>query len=139
MSGSKALSHDIGAFVNVQANPVPTGAAGTVNGAAVDRQDYLSCVLLLTAGSATGTPSTQTANAKIQDSADGSTGWADLTGAAVTELDTDDTESYVDVDLHAAKRYIRVVQVLALSGGSSPTWPIASVLVLGGDRVLPVA
>lgn len=137
MSGSKALSHDIGAFVQPQANPVPTGADGTVNGAAVDRQDFLSCVLLLTAGAATGSPTGQTADAKIQDSADGATGWADVTGAAATQLTADNTESSVDVDLGSVKRYIRVVQTITLTAGTSPTWPTATILVLGGDRVLP--
>ena len=137
MSGTKALTHDIGAFVDPRANPVPASGAGAVNGAAIDRQDFHSCVLLATTGAASGGPTTQTLDAKIQDSADGSTGWADVTGAATTQLTADNTETSIDFDLHATRRYIRVVQTIAFTGGASPAWPCATVLVLGGDRILP--
>ena len=131
--------NDIGAHVKTVVGAKPTTAAATVNGAFIDRQGYQSCVLAAQAGTATGTPTGQTVDAKLQDSADGSTGWGDLTGAAVTQITADDTLEKIDVDLAVAKRYIRVVQVITLTGGSTPTLPNSSTVTLGGAQVLPAA
>ncbi|MDB4896886.1 MAG: hypothetical protein JWN15_3148, partial [Firmicutes bacterium] len=83
-------------------------SAGAIAGAAIDRFGYQSCVLLAKAGAATGTPTTQTFDAKLQDSADGTTGWADLVGAATTQITAANGEQHKNVDLTGARRYIRV-------------------------------
>ena len=129
--------YDIGSKVKMARSAAPIGAAGAVNGAAIDRQGFGSCVLFLNTGAATGTPATQAADAKLQESADGSTGWTDIANAAVTQIVADNGSAYVDVNLRTIKRYVRVVQTIALTGGTTPAWPVASNVVLGGADVLP--
>lgn len=133
---------DVGGNVALVGGPDPFVAAGTQNGAAINRLSYgnaQSCVLFAQAGAASGSPTSKTFDVKIQDSSDGSTGWADVSGAAVTQITADSAEGYKDVDLSAAKQYIRVVAVMALSGGSSPEWPVSCSVVLGGADTLPLA
>ena len=133
------LPRNIGARINVQTGIDPANAsAGTTNGAAIDRRGFLSCVLHHAAGAATGAPSAQTADAKLQDSADGSGGWADLSGAAAVQLTADDAEDELDIDLSAAKEFIRVVSVVGFTDGTSPAIPVAATVVLGGSDTEPV-
>jgi hypothetical protein len=132
-----ATQHDIGAEVKAVTgiNPVDQ-AAGTVNGGSIDRSGFLSCVLHLACGAASGAPTAQTVDAKLQESADGSTGWSDITGAAVTQLTADNTESQVDVDLGTVKKFIRAVVTVGFTGGTSPSIPVAATVVLGGADTL---
>lgn len=116
-------------------------SAGTRTGSAIDRLQSGSMANSLTlacnVGATTGTPTTQTYDCKLQDSADGSTGWADLSGASITQKTTA-TAGLVqkDVDLLPAKRYIRVVEVVAFTGGTTPATPAAVDVILGGfDRL----
>jgi hypothetical protein len=149
------IERNIGAYIKASKgiNPANT-SAGTVNGAAIDRAGigggtlFHSCVLHGACGAATGSPSAQTVDNKLQDSADGSTGWADITGAstgwaditgaALTQLTADNGEAEKDVDLSSAKRYIRVVNTVDFTGGTSPAIPVAAEVVLGGSEQLPV-
>lgn len=119
--------------------------AGTRNGSAINRRVggslAMSLTLIATTGAETGSPSARTFDAKIQDSADGSTGWADYippdqtTVAAVTQITAASSEAEVDVNLSGAKQYVRVVDTLAFTGGTSPTLGIQTTVVLGGfDR-----
>lgn len=142
-----ALKRNIGAFIRPAVGTLPQDAsAGTINGAAIDRmspggtdESFESCTLQAVAGAATGSPSAQTVDSKLQESSDGSTGWTDITSAAVTQIAADDTQATVDVDLSGIKRYIRTVTVVAFTGGSSPTIPVAASVILGGDKKLAVA
>jgi hypothetical protein len=119
--------------------------AGTRNGSAINRRQSgaiaQGCTLFASSGAATGTPTTQTLDAKIQDSADGSTGWADYippdqtTVAAITQITAVNSSAEVDVNLSGAKAYIRVVETLAFTGGSTPTLGVQTAVVLVGfDR-----
>jgi hypothetical protein len=133
---------NIGAFIKslVGVAPKNSGSA-TTDGAAIDRMTYGmagSCVLHHACGAATGAPSAQTVDSKIQDSADGSTGWADVTGGAATQLTADSTQAEKDVDLSSAKRYIRVRTVVALTAGTTPALPVAATVTLGGSDTNPV-
>lgn len=133
-----AMQRNIGAYVKVAKGINPqASAAATINGAAIDRQGYLSCVLHHACGAAAGSPTARTVDSKIQDSADGSTGWADLSGAAATQLTADNSEAEKNVDLSGAKRYIRVVETVAFTGGTTPTIPVAAEVVLAGRDTLP--
>lgn len=88
---------------------------GTHNGPAVDRQTYDHMVATLVVGTMVGTA----VDATVQDSADGSTGWADYapnvlfgnnksTGTAAAFVQqTTMGSTKLDVDLSGAKRYIR--------------------------------
>jgi hypothetical protein len=133
----KHPSSDVGSAIVAKIGAGPHTAAGTVNGSAIDRQGKDSCVLVATSGAATGTPTSFTYDSKLQQSDDGSTGWADISGAAVAQITADATQKSVNVDLTGAKRYIRAVDVVAFVGGTSPTLPSGSVVVLGGSEVEP--
>jgi hypothetical protein len=140
---------DIGAAVKVVQSVPNVNAGATLNGAAIDRmlttggnEGYYSCVLTGGCGAATGTPTTQTYDVKLQDSADGSTGWADFTdedgNGAITQITADDTNGTTgNVNLKSAKGFIRFVEIVAFTGGTSPDIPHACNVVLGGARVLP--
>ena len=132
---------DIGAYIKRVVGTVPTNDDGSaaVEGSAIDRMGYLSCVLEGSTGAATGSPTAQTFDAKLQDSADGSTGWADITSAAITQVTADNGYGSVNVNLHTCERYIRSVHTVALTGGSTPAWPVQSGVILGGADKLPAA
>jgi len=130
--------HDVGAYVKPVAGINPTdSAAATINGSAIDRQGFQSCVLMVMAGAASGGPTAQTVDAKLQESDNGTSGWADVSGAAVTTVSADNSSAEVDVDLATVKRYVRVVVTVGFTGGTSPTIPVASTVVLGGSDTLP--
>ena len=122
--------------------PVITVGNGAVAGVAVDRLGYLSCGLLYTAGICPSVPTGFTVAMKIQHSDTTTSGdfvdfatietfgtAADLSAASVT--------TYWDVNLRGAKRYIRAVQTLTFTGGSSPSQLAAIAVVLGDKSVDP--
>ncbi len=130
-------THNIGGQIKGVTGVAPAAnAAGTVNGAAIDRMGYQSCTVVAMTGLDTGTPTTRSATVKLQDSADGSTGWNDLTGASVA-VSAVSSVGEVDVNLAIAKRYIRVVTTTAFTAGTSPTLFSAAAVVLGGADKLP--
>lgn len=135
---------DIGSQITAKAGLAPISlSAGTSNGDAIDRSGMLSCKLICSVGAATGGPDPQSVDCKLQDSADGSTGWADYTNpttettAAVTQITADDTLEELNVNLSSAKKFIRTVTVVAFTGGSTPAIIVAPSVVLGGASVEP--
>ncbi|WP_141323589.1 hypothetical protein [Myxococcus sp. AB025B] len=133
-----ANSTDAGVLVGIRPGTVPAAVgAGTRNSAAVDRMGFDSCVLTASSGAATGAPSTLSLAAKLQDSADGQSGWTDLPGAAVEPLTTSSAVARVNVRLPTARRYLRVVETVALTGGTSPTLGASSLIVLCGPDEIP--
>ena len=120
-------------------NPETASASATINGDAVDVTfsggGGASAIVAVQCGAAAGSPSAQTVDAKIQDSADGSTGWADLAaGSAAVQLTADDTFSQsVGINLTPGnKGFIRAVVTVVLTGGSTPTIPVGATLIIGG-------
>lgn len=124
-------------------------AAGTRNGSAIDRATpggvrYGSLTLHTMTGAIAGAPSAQTVDAKLQHSVDGSTNWADYvppgasTAAAITQLTAASASGEVDVNLEGARRYVRVVETVAFTAGTSPTIGVASSVVLAGADRTPV-
>jgi len=135
---SVANVHDMGAYIKIVKGHSPADqVAGTINGAAIERTNFKSCKLHAACGAASGAPSAQSVDSKLQESADGSTGWADIAGAAVTQMTGDDEEQTVDVDLGSALNYIRVVTVVAFTGGTAPAVEVQSAVALGGSMELP--
>lgn len=136
-----SLLRNIGGYIVEALGLVPlANAAGTRNGAAIDRkaagdnEELDSCRLTVQTGTVGGSPSAQTLDAKLQDSADGTTAWADITGAAITQITAADSLANVDVDLAGAKQFIRVVEVAAFTAGSSPTIIASSTLQLATNK-----
>lgn len=113
-------------------------SAGAINGGAVDRfaasppRGGMSAVLHVSCGAATGGPSAQTVDGKLQDSGDGSTDWQDI-ATAITQLTADDTDANSpNVNLANKRRHIRAVVTVGFTGGSAPTIPVAAVIAFGG-------
>lgn len=82
---------------------------------------------ILSCGAKGGT--TPTLNVKFQYSADGSTGWTDISGAAFAELD--DAVGREEIHFVAPERYVRAVATIAGGGGETFTF---SVILLGQER-----
>jgi hypothetical protein len=141
-----ANAYKLGTLFKSFIGTVPAAAsAGTRNGSAINRRVNgalaLGMTLIAKTGAETGAPSARTLDAKIQDSADGSTGWADYippdqtTVGAITQITAASSIAEVEVNLSGAKAFIRVVDVLAFTGGTTPTLGIDTTAVLYGfDR-----
>jgi hypothetical protein len=128
-------------------------SAGTINGPAIDRMPaggagFNSVDVLCFRGTDAGGASPATAQFFLEDSADGSTGWAvvqnrtpgnpnGLTNIQTAAISTDDSLTLLSADLSGARRYIRVRCVVTLTGGTSPTCPVAAAVILGGGVELP--
>mgnify|MGYP000892676646 CR=1 FL=1 len=79
--------------------------ASTVTGSAVDLLDYEGGVAIVqNHGTGTGT-----LDGKIQDSPDGSTGWADISGAVFSQSTTTADCKILAINPKQVKRYIRYV------------------------------
>lgn len=131
--------HDIGSKIKLLAgiNPIDTVAA-TINGPSIDRQGFLSAVLGLQVGAASGGPTAQPVDAALEDSADGTTFAAVSPAVNLPQLTADNTASEVDVDLVRLRQFIRVVVTVAFTGGAAPAIDVAAPIVLGGADVVPV-
>ena len=102
----------------------PARKTASENGAAFDLHDYDGRFIVAFSTSAGG-GTTPTLDVKIQDSTDGSTGWADVSGAAFTQVtDAADSTQSLTLDTDAVKVYIRVVTTIT---GTSPTFDMAVV------------
>ena len=117
------------------AGSVPATITASRNGSAIDLKGYTGQVLaILYAAKGTGNAN-NTLDVKIQSSADGSTGWADVSGATFTQvLGTGGTDSLqaINVDTRVAARYIRFVDTVA---GTTPSY-VLSECVLGAKQII---
>ena len=107
-----------------------TGAAktATYTSTAFDAQDYEGNLGIVQAsGVVSGT--TPTLDGKIQDSADGSTGWADVSGATFTQVTASTNFQKITVDLNGTKRYLRYVGTI---GGTTPSFGLT--VIAGGVK-----
>jgi hypothetical protein len=113
---------------------VPTvGSAGAMTATVVDGTGYDRCMFVLTTGAATAGA---TGTFKIQSSATSGGSYADVSGAALTNLaDTDGSKQFVvDMPVNSAKAFMKVV-------GTTVTQPIANstIAILYRGKTYPVA
>lgn len=87
-----------------------TGATTNI----ADLKDFDGDIQLILDSGAAAASGTMTG--KIQDSADGSTGWADVTGGGFTAVAQAASKQVLTVNRDAIKRYIRFVGTIASSG-----------------------
>ncbi len=133
-----ALDRDTSATITVRHSLAPVAGTGSdQNGASIDRQGFLSgagVVAYSTSGGVTG----GTITGRWQDSADGSTGWANYgTTVTVNLTGTNPSGAFeVPANLSSAKRYVRLV-VDADPTGGTPASIVAATAVLGGRNVNP--
>lgn len=102
----------------------PDNVTSSADGSAVDLQNYTNIghhnmLFFITCGAVSGT--SPTLDVKIQESADGSTGWTDVTSGAFTQLTAAGNEM---IRCKPTKRYIRESATLA---GTSPDFTFAVV------------
>jgi len=128
---------------------VPQSLTGSsaVNGVSVDTLGYDNAKIHAYAAQASGSPTTGAVVVKLQESADGSTNWADaldntgtVIGFTLSALQTAAAFGAARVEgLNLnRKRYLRVVVTPAFSGGSSPAILAYGELVFSGAGQLPV-
>ena len=102
---------------------IPNAESDDVTGSAVDISGAIGN-LKITQQIGTVGGTSPTYDGKIQDSADGSTDWTDVSGATFAQVtdSSDETSSSISVESRLCRRYIRYV---GTSGGTSPTVEIA--------------
>jgi hypothetical protein len=132
---------DVGGYVKALMNIIAPAATVEVDGAAIQlvgqNYDYSSGVLLVGVGTPTGTPTSFSVAANIQDSPDGLTGWADVSGTSIAAITANGGQASVKMILRGTRGYIRAKVVPTFVGGSSPAIPIAAAFTLGGTLENP--
>lgn len=119
-------------------------AAATRQGPSITVSDFKSAVVAAITGAATGTPTTISVTYSLESSADGTTWTAvnDRDGAALSVVGAAASSAFeLDVDLSllpADHDRIRVKEVVAFTGGTSPTVVTGAAVVVGGAARLPV-
>ena len=114
-----------------------TALSADSNGTGIDRTGFETVGVGLAVGAATGSPTARSVVIELQHSTDNTT-FVDLTdrdGNVVTTdgLTADSTNTYLRVDLSAARQYIRAVAKPNFTGGTSPAIPFVCMLLLA-DR-----
>lgn len=132
------MARETAAVVRTVRAIAPDEYSASANGPAIDRQGFANAELFVDVGDVEGSPTAFTVNLKLQDSADGSTGWADLPGAAIQQVSAANTQRTLSLNLAGARRYVRAVLTISFTGGTSPNVAVAAALVLGGSDVRPV-
>lgn len=100
----------------------PASNTSTLTGSAVDILDVDGPMLIVQqVGTVSGT--TPTWDGKIQDSADGSTDWQDVTGATFTQVTASNKIHGIKLEASQVRRYIRYVGTIG--GTSTPTFPVS--------------
>jgi hypothetical protein len=96
----------------------------TLTGDAVDVRDLDGPLLVVQAAGA-GTGEGATLDGKIQDSADGSTGWADVSGAVFPQVTDAALAQRLALNANATRGYVRFVGTI---DGATPSFPICATL-----------
>jgi hypothetical protein len=131
------LHLDIGSKIKSDVSAFSGAANSAVTGAAIQRVGasfrYDSGQLVVGTGAATGSPTGISVAGKLQDSANGSTNWNDVSGTAISPVIVENGEAKVNVILRGCQAYIRAVVTPSFTGGTSPTIPVAGIMIMGGN------
>jgi hypothetical protein len=132
---------DIGGYIKALVNVLAAAAAVEVDGAAIQLvgpgYDYQSGVLVVGVGAATGTPTSFSVAADIEDSPDGTTSWAPVSGTSITPITANNGQASVKFNLRGTRGYIRAQVTPTFVGGSGPAIPLTATIVLGGATEHP--
>lgn len=86
---------------------------GALTGPSIDTAGFSEAAVVLAVGAA----GAGTCDVKVQDSADGSTGWADVSGAAFTQVTGSDDNTVqigmLKLDGNTVRRHIRISSTVA--------------------------
>lgn len=133
----KKMARDLGGYVNTLREASPQAISTALNGVGIDRLSYLGAVFAIEVGATTGTPTSFTVDAKLQESADNTT-FTDIAGATMTQITAANSHGEINLNLAGIKRYIRAVITPAFVGGTAPTVLVGASCVLGQASSLPV-
>jgi hypothetical protein len=128
---------------------IPQSLTGSsaVDGVSVDTQGYDNAKLHVYAAEASGSPSAASVVVTLQESADGSTNWANANDNTGTVIGFTLSGLQAAAGVNAArveglnlnrKRFLRVVVTPAFTGGTSPAILAYGELIFGGAQELPV-
>lgn len=114
---------------------IPAVITSSANGKAVDTRGYTSALIVFHLGAHDHTTGNETFTGTVEESADGSTGWAAISGATTGALgavvpDTTSGNVYcINVNLKAGARlrYLRAVATLA---GTTPSDAVGATIYL---------
>lgn len=120
---------DIKNILTLTGGAKPATITATRQSSAIDLRGYLGSVMaILYANKGTGNAD-NTLDVKIQTSADGSTGWADVSGATFTQVGGtggSDSLQAINVEVRLCERYIRFYDTVA---GTTPSYVLAEALI----------
>lgn len=105
-------------------------ATGADNSAAIDVSEFRQISVHTRVGTL---GSSSTIDTKVQDSLDGSTGWTDIAGAAITQITAADTSGRIRVkaeQLRDGAKFIRIVQEVLVATSDVTTVVILSMPVV---------
>ena len=121
LEGQKLVNHIVPA----------SRSAGTVDGTGIDTAGYHEATFLVPIGAIGDTGTDTTLNVKIQESDALGSGYADITGAAITELVNTDDDAIPQIGVRLGgranrKRYVRAV--LAVAGSDAALVGVVALL-----------
>ena len=119
----------------------PIAASSVQTSAALDTKGYNSVQFVVMNGAATGTPSSYTVDAKVQECATSGGSYTDVTGATITQMTADGKTQTIAVEgLGTTRlRYLKLLITPAMTGGTSPKALVAVLANFGRAYVLPVS
>lgn len=128
--------------IKAVASVFPIAASSAQAGVGVDTKGFNSALVVVNNGAATGTPTSYTVDAKVQecDTNSGTAGdWSDVTGATITQITADSKTALIRVEGlgNSRKRWLKVVVTPAMTGGTSPKAIVSSVILLGNGYKQP--
>ncbi|MFD9445505.1 hypothetical protein ACFWBR_42330 [Streptomyces sp. NPDC060006] len=133
------MSRDLKNKISAVQSLAPAARTAAADGAAVDLANYGSAMVVIDAGTATGTDPSFTFEVQESDT----TTSGDFT--AVADADLDGTEPVVttandvatyEIGYRGRKRYLRVT-IETVGGTSTPTLPCTGLVLRGSPRVAP--
>lgn len=121
----------------------PIAASAASAGIGVDTKGFNSAMAIIENGAATGTPTSYTVDAKVQecDTNSGTAGdWADVTGATMTQITADAKSGIIRIEGlgTSRKRFLKVVVTPDITGGTTPKCLVTASILLGNAYQEPV-
>lgn len=119
----------------------PIAASAAQTGAVIDTKGFNSAQFVVVNGAATGSPSSYTVDAKVQECATSNGSFVDVTGLTITQMTADAKVQTIAVEGlgTSRKRYLKIVVTPAMTGGTTPKALVSSLVNLGRAYTLPVA
>lgn len=121
--------------VGGQVAPASRANGASANTIAANRVDFTEAIVVLNTGATVGSPTSVNVSVDLQHSDDGTT-WAVLQSGVVSANGANQA-SHAGVDLLGAKKFIRAVVSVTLSGGTSPEVQCGATLILAGSSKIP--